>query len=121
MTGHDVAKEVTGAVVGEAAEKVVGRRPLAFLKCFECGFVVPNFSFGRFSLNANGAYFIESYTVSDPGGPRIQRLERNGAARWRGDASVFWRKGGWNAGVSAYYIGSTLDTGMSKRSSENPG
>ena len=71
---------------------------------------LPTTSLGRFTLAGNAAYLIESYTVSDPGGPRNERLERNGAARWRSDASVFWRKGLWNAGVSAYYIGSLLDT-----------
>ena len=74
---------------------------------------LPTTSLGRFTLAGNAAYLIESYTVSDPGGPRIARLERNGAARWRSDASVFWRKGPWNAGVSAYYIGSLLDPGAS--------
>ena len=74
---------------------------------------LPTTSLGRFTLASNAAYIIESFTVSDPGGPRIARLERNGAARWRSDASVFWRKGPWNAGVSAYYIGSLLDTGAS--------
>jgi len=74
---------------------------------------LPTTSLGRFTLAGNAAYIIESYTVSDPGGPRIARLERNGAARWRGDMSVFWRKGPWSAGASAYYIGALIDTGAS--------
>ena len=80
---------------------------------FSATYLLPNLPLGRFTLAANAAYIIESYTVSDPGGPRITRLLRNGAARWRGDGSVFWRNGPWRGGVSAYYIGGLLDTAAS--------
>lgn len=73
-------------------------------------YLLPNLPFGRLNFVANAAYLIESYTIADPGGPRIARLERGGAARWRSDASIFWRKAAWSGGISAYYIGSTLDT-----------
>jgi len=80
---------------------------------FGVNYLVPSMAIGRFNLAANAAYLIESYTVADLAGPRIQRLERGGAARWRGDASISWRKGPWLAGVSAYYIGRVLDTAAS--------
>ena len=73
-------------------------------------YFIPNRTFGRFTLSVNAAYLIESYTVADRGGPKIQRLERNGASRWRGDAGVAWRKGQWHAGLTAYYAGPQLDT-----------
>ncbi len=74
---------------------------------------LPSRPFGRLTLLANAAYLIESYTVADPGGPRITRLLRGGSARMRGDAGVLWRKDRWNAGATAYYIGRLVDPGAS--------
>ena len=76
-------------------------------------YVLPALPLGRFTLSSNAAYFIDSYTVADAGGVRSSRMKRAGAARLRGDASVFWRKGSWNAGFVGYYVGDLLNTGAS--------
>ncbi len=40
-------------------------------------------------------------------------LYANGAAKWRGTSNIFWRSGGWNAGLGAFYTGETHDAGAS--------
>lgn len=73
-------------------------------------YALPELPIGRLTFSVNGAYLIESYTIPNPGGPRFERIARGGAARNRGDANVNWRKDNWSAGLSAYYIGSMMDT-----------
>ena len=41
----------------------------------------------------------------------LDQLERNGRVKWRANANVSWRMGGWSAGWFASYFGSFVDTG----------
>ena len=80
---------------------------------FGFNYVLPAIPIGRFTLSSNAAYFIDTYSVVAVGGVRSSRLKRSGAARLRGDATIFWRRGSWNAGLVAYYVGDLIDTGAS--------
>ena len=74
---------------------------------------VPNLPIGRFTLNADWSYMIRTYQLRDVPGSApafIERLNVDGTTRWRGTTAVNWRKGNWNAGLSAYFTGRFADT-----------
>jgi len=73
---------------------------------------LPNLPIGRFNLNADWSYMIRTYQLRDVPGAApsfIERLNVDGTTRWRGTTAVSWRKGNWNAGLSAYYTGRFAD------------
>ncbi len=74
---------------------------------------LPVLPVGKFSLSTDWSYAIRSYQLRDNPGAApsfIERMNVDGTTRWRGNASVNWRKGEWSAGVSGYYIGRYADT-----------
>ncbi len=74
---------------------------------------VPTLPIGRFSFTTDWSYMIRTYQLRDVPGSApafIERLNTDGTTRWRGTTAISWRKGGWNAGLSAYYIGRYADT-----------
>ncbi len=74
---------------------------------------LPTLPVGKFSLSADWSYSIRSYQLRDNPGAApsfIERMNVDGTTRWRGNASVSWRKGGWSAGGSGYYVGRFADT-----------
>ena len=74
---------------------------------------VPAERFGKFSFNADWSYLVRNYQLRDVPGSApdfIERLNVEGATRWRGTTGVNWRKGAWNAGLSGYYIGRFADS-----------
>lgn len=72
---------------------------------------LPELPVGRISLGTEWAYLTESYATLPGSTVRDERLNQNGAARWRGNAHATLRRGDWTAGLSAYYIGPFADTG----------
>ena len=74
---------------------------------------IPAERLGRFSLNADWSYLARNYQLRDVPGSKpdfIERLNVEGATRWRGTTGVNWRKGAWTAGLSGYYIGRFADS-----------
>jgi outer membrane receptor protein involved in Fe transport len=68
---------------------------------------------GQFNVATDWSYLIRSYLKKNiPNAPSIttDRMNFDGTTRWRGSASVSWRKGNWSAGTSAYYTGRYADT-----------
>lgn len=75
-------------------------------------YLVPTLPIGKFSLSADWSYLIRTYQLRDVPGSApafIERLNVDGATRWRGTTAINWRKGGWGAGLSAYYTGAFAD------------
>lgn len=76
-------------------------------------YALPKMEIGQFNVGTDWSYLIRSYlTKNIPNAPAIttDRMNFDGTTRWRGSASVSWRKGNWNAGTSAYYTGRYADT-----------
>ncbi len=74
---------------------------------------VPALPIGRLSFSTDWSYLLRSYQLRDVPGSApsfIERMNVDGTTRWRGTGSISWRKQNWNAGFSAYYIGSFADT-----------
>ncbi|MEN9633267.1 MAG: Vitamin transporter BtuB precursor [Verrucomicrobiota bacterium] len=74
---------------------------------------VPTLPIGKFSFTADWSYMIRTYQLRDVPGSApafIERLKTEGTTRWRGTTAISWRKGAWNVGLSAYYIGSYADS-----------
>jgi outer membrane receptor protein involved in Fe transport len=74
----------------------------------------PQTPWGRVSFNSDWAYLRKSYTIQAPPNAtpvRTDRININGASRWRGTTTASWRLKQWTAGLSAYYIGAFADTG----------
>ena len=70
----------------------------------------PNFSWGRLQFIADGTYLKDFQRRANATAPIEHRLGFQGATRWRGDVNLIWSLlDVWQAGVSAYYIGSYAD------------
>lgn len=72
-------------------------------------YIAPTLPIGKFNFNADWSYVARSFTTRNiPGSAAItnERLDVDGTTRWRGNFTVGWRKGAWNASFSGYYIGS---------------
>jgi outer membrane receptor protein involved in Fe transport len=80
---------------------------------FSANYNLPQMSIGRLTFQTDWSYLIRSYqTRNVPGAAPItqERLAVDGTTRWRGNATVTWRKGNWTANVGAYYIGRYTDS-----------
>ncbi len=84
-----------------------------FVNGFDYGLTyrLPATEWGRFALATEWSRYNNFYLYPTPGAPRDNRLWENGAAKWRGNVNLTWRRVAWAAGLSAYYIGSYQDTG----------
>ncbi len=70
----------------------------------------PEFSFGRIQVIADATYLKDYQRHASDTSPIEQRLGLEGATKWRGDVNLIWAlQDVWQAGVSAYYIGSYAD------------
>jgi iron complex outermembrane receptor protein len=77
-------------------------------------YVLPKLPIGNFTLNSDWAYLTASRTTSAPSNlapTTTNNINVNGAARWRGTATVSWRRGNWSSSFGAYYAGPTQDSG----------
>ncbi len=76
-------------------------------------YVLPKMEIGQFNFNTDWSYLIRSYlrkNIPNAAAITTDRMNFDGTTRWRGSASLSWRKGNWSAGTSAYYTGRYSDT-----------
>ncbi len=81
---------------------------------FGLRYELPGMAWGDFVIDSNWSYLSRSESVLAPANlePTINNeLYANGAAKWRSTTNLFWRRGGWNAGLGIYHIGKTHDAG----------
>jgi len=104
------------AAVGQIVSRSVVFENLArgYVSGWDLGlnYVLPTLPVGKFNFNADWSYTARSYTTRNiPGAAPItnERLDVDGTTRWRGNFTLGWRKGAWNASFSGYYIGSYRD------------
>lgn len=74
---------------------------------------LPASALGHFVLHSDWSYLAGSNlsrTLTGAGTVMTERMEVDGAARWRGSASLSWRRAGWQASASAYYTGRYADS-----------
>ncbi|MBC7366974.1 MAG: TonB-dependent receptor [Undibacterium sp.] len=112
--GRPASQQV--ATVGQIVSRSVVFENLAsgYVSGWDLGmnYVLPTFPIGKFNFNADWSYTARSYSVRKiPGSASVtnERLDVDGTTRWRGNFTVAWRKGAWNASFSGYYIGSYRD------------
>lgn len=84
---------------------------------FDVTYRLPRMDVGRIVLNTNWTYLNDFHTYVSNGAPRTELRWTNstnvgGATpKWRGSATVTWKRNNWSAGLSAYYIGNYSDVG----------
>ncbi|MBP7140909.1 MAG: TonB-dependent receptor [Opitutaceae bacterium] len=84
---------------------------------FDATYRLPKMDIGRFVLNTNWTYLNDFHTYVSNGAPRTELRWTNstnvgGATpKWRGSATITWKRDNWSAGFSAYYIGNYSDVG----------
>ena len=77
----------------------------------------PKLAIGNFTFNTTWTKLIDFHAYNAAGAARTELLWTNianvgGATpKWRGSAALTWRRQGWSAGFSAYYIGDYSDSG----------
>ena len=104
------------AAVGQIVSRSVVFENLArgYVSGWDLGlnYVLPTLPVGKFNFNADWSYTVRSYTTRNiPGAAPVsnERLDVDGTTRWRGNFTLGWRKGAWNASFAGYYIGSYRD------------
>ncbi len=84
---------------------------------FDLTYRFPKMAIGNFTFNTTWTKLIDFHSYNAAGSARTELLWSNsgnvgGATpKWRGSASLNWRRNDWSAGISAYYIGDYSDTG----------
>jgi outer membrane receptor protein involved in Fe transport len=93
---------------------------------------LPEFSFGRITLNANAAYLDKFFLEPSPPIQALidaraagtinpgtiiseagDRVRQNGKPRWKANGSITWEKGPFQIGGYTQYVGDVEDTGVS--------
>lgn len=80
---------------------------------FGVNYHLPELPFGHVSVASDWTHFDDYFTTLPDSTTTDLRVGQNGTSRWRGNATLTWRKGAWRAGLGAYYTGGYLDTGAS--------
>lgn len=84
---------------------------------FDLTYRFPRMAIGNFTFNTTWTKLIDFHSYNAAGSARTELLWSNSAnvggatPKWRGSASLNWRRNDWSAGLSAYYIGDYSDTG----------
>ncbi|MDP2138307.1 MAG: TonB-dependent receptor [Candidatus Didemnitutus sp.] len=84
---------------------------------FDLNYRFPKMAIGNFTFNTTWTYLNSFYAYNSKTAPRTELLDTNSSVvagaspKWRGSASLNWRRNVWSAGVSAYYIGTYTDSG----------
>ncbi len=82
---------------------------------FDLSYRFPKWSIGNFTFNTTWTYLNDFHAYNAAGGPRIDLRNSNsvnvgGATpKWRGNASLTWRRNQWGAGIAGYYTGTYTD------------
>jgi outer membrane receptor protein involved in Fe transport len=72
---------------------------------------LPKTRLGQGTFRGDASYLLQYDTVSGPGQPKINDINRDGRTRFRGNLGLTWRTGRWTAGWLATYYGPYVDTG----------
>jgi len=84
---------------------------------FDLTYRFPKMAIGNFTFNTTWTKLIDFHSYNAAGSARTELLWSNSAnvggatPKWRGSASLNWRRQDWSAGISAYYIGDYSDAG----------
>ncbi|MEI6107538.1 MAG: hypothetical protein WCR49_11050, partial [Opitutae bacterium] len=84
---------------------------------FDLTYRFPKTALGNFTFNTTWTKLIDFHAYNAAGASRTELLWTNSASvggatpKWRGGASLTWRRQAWTAGFSAYYIGDYSDSG----------
>ena len=84
---------------------------------FDLTYRFPKLAMGNFTLNTTWTKLIDFHAYNAAGASRTDLLWGNSTAvggatpKWRGNATLSWRRQDWSASFSAYYIGDYSDTG----------
>lgn len=105
------------AAVGEITSLIndyinLGSRKLAGLD-FALQYRVPDFGVGQFTLKAEATHYLKRKEELADDGIITDELGKNRRARWKGNASVNWKSGGWSLGWYTSYYGPYADTSAS--------
>lgn len=105
------------AVVGEIESMIndyinLGSRKLAGID-FALQYRVPDFGIGRFTLAAEATHYLQRDEELADDGIVTDELGRNRRARWKGNATLSWKKGRWSASWFTSYYGPYADTSAS--------
>ena len=79
---------------------------------FTVSYRLPKNSLGQFMLSADGSYLKEFNFQQDAATAPIDQRWLDGRPKWKGNASVRWRRDLWSAGLYANYIGGYRDSGL---------
>jgi iron complex outermembrane recepter protein len=81
---------------------------------FNMTYKSPRFDWGRLELITDATYLMDYARRESSTSPIEHRLGLEGSTRWRGSANLIWSyNDNWQAGMSAYYIGSYADVNAS--------
>ena len=72
---------------------------------------LPKSRFGQATLRGDASYLLQYDTISEPGQPKINDINRDGRTRFRGNVGLTWRKERWTSGWAITYYGPYVDTG----------
>lgn len=72
---------------------------------------LPKTRLGQGTLRGDASYLLQYDTISEPGQPKINDINRDGRTRFRGNLGLTWRTGRWTGGWLATYYGPYVDTG----------
>lgn len=84
---------------------------------FDLTYRFPKWSIGNFTFNTTWTYLNDFHSYNAAGAPRTDLRDSNASTvggatpKWRGNASLSWRRSQWGAGIAAYYTGTYTDTG----------
>jgi hypothetical protein len=76
---------------------------------FNITYKSPMFAIGRFQVISDSAWLADFQRRTTATSAVQHYLGLQGASKWRANLNLLWYYGGWNAGVSAYYIGDYAD------------
>lgn len=84
---------------------------------FDLSYRFPKWSIGNFTFNTTWTYLNDFHAYNSAGAARVDLRDTNSAAvggaspKWRGNASLTWRRNQWGAGLAGYYTGTYTDSG----------
>ncbi|MBI4623479.1 MAG: TonB-dependent receptor [Verrucomicrobia bacterium] len=82
---------------------------------FDVNYVLPRLALGNVTCNTNWTLLNDFHAYNAPGAPRTEYRGTNSAnvggssPKWRGSATLSWRRKAWGAGLGFYYIGRYTD------------
>lgn len=84
---------------------------------FDLTYRFPRLALGNFTFNTTWTRLNDFHAYNAAGAPRTELAWTNSSAvggatpKWRGSATLNWRRSAWSASLSAYYTGDYSDSG----------